>query len=58
MEKKARLKIISQILRAGKRKIEHAKEHCIKGGFHTHIDNVLREIEVVEQELKFYGREN
>ena len=58
MDKKARAKIISQILRAGKRKIEHAKEHCIEGGFHSHIDNVLREIEIVEQELKFYGREN
>ena len=58
METKARLKMISQIVRAGKRKIEHAKEHCIKGGIHTHIDNVLRTIDLVEQELKYYEREN
>ena len=58
METKARLKIISQILRAGKRKVEHAKEHCEKGGIHTHINNVLYEINRVEQELKQYEREN
>ena len=54
MDKKARIKIISQQIRAGKRRIEHAKEHCINGGFHPHIDEVLRRIEIVEQELKMY----
>lgn len=58
MDKKARAKIISQQIRAGKRRIEAAKEHCIKGGFHTHIDDALRRIEIVEQELKQYEREN
>lgn len=57
MEAKARLRMIDQILRAGKRKVEHAKEHCVKGGFHTHIDNVLRDIDLVLQELKYHERE-
>lgn len=57
MERKARLTIISQILRAGKRKIEHAKEHCINGGVHTHIDLVLSDLDRVLKEISQYKRE-
>lgn len=56
METKARIKIIDQMVRAGKRKILHAREHCDKGGIHTGIDNVIYAIENLEMELKYYGR--
>ena len=58
MDRKARLKIVSQIVGAGKRKFEHARKHCINGGLYVRINNVLTEIDRVEKELKYYEREN
>lgn len=56
METKARIKIILQQIRAGRRRIESAQEHCNKGGIPNSIDDILHKMNIVELELINYGR--
>lgn len=52
MDDKARLRTILQLVGAGRRRIERAKEHIDKSGFNTRIDKVLNEIDLLERDLK------
>lgn len=52
MDDKARLRTVLQLLGAGRRRIERAKEHLEKGGFYTNIKDVLYEIDNLERGLK------
>lgn len=54
MDDKARLRTILQLVGAGRRRIERAKEHCTKIKYPFNIECVLREIDKLEQDLKRY----
>lgn len=54
MDDKARLRTILQLVGAGRRRIERAKEHIDKGGFCTNIEMTLYRIQELEQDLKRY----
>ncbi len=57
MELNSRIKIILQTVGAAKRRLERAKMHIEHGGITlTNIDKILSNIEILEKELRNYGR--